>query len=157
VALYDQNNFCLMLPSQPNQSIGEAEGSSKAWCLPGAAATPGSTTLPSSAIKSAHVVLTDQYIQVTGVLDSQQLQLLAGDDGGMYDNAPGGSEPRSGVSNANNHPDYRNTVSYVELVGPASGEYCLRICRLWTEGLEDACSNAQDTAGCHVVVPGDYS
>ncbi|KAJ3060087.1 hypothetical protein HDU98_003890, partial [Podochytrium sp. JEL0797] len=94
--------------------------------------TPGASPMPVGGIRSAHVSVFSNYIELWGTMDCGALNINctqtfpgAYDDGGQYDNGPYeycGKEPYSGVdSSVTGNP---GMVNYVEMAG--DGMFCMR-------------------------------
>ncbi|KAJ3189704.1 hypothetical protein HK101_008746 [Irineochytrium annulatum] len=137
-----------MLPASRGISIGASEGSGQSYCM-GSISTSGSYQLASGAIKSAHVIKTDHYMQVTGQIDEQLLGIDGSDGGGQYDDAPHGSEPSSGAD-----ASLQGFPHYVEIVG--GGIYCMRTCDTSGQDESSPCNMHRDTEGCANVIGGSY-
>lgn len=146
IQITSSTDFCLMLPAEKGQTVGLSEGSAVSYCM--GTTTDGARTLPAGTITGAHVVETDDYIQVTGTFDYTKVGMVPGDDGGQYDNAPKGSEPFSGCSNYNNSGVWLSLVS--------SGMFCSRCCKS-AKYNSGPCSVHQDLQGCYANIPGDYT
>ncbi|KAJ3313212.1 hypothetical protein HDU76_002705 [Blyttiomyces sp. JEL0837] len=147
VSIISDSQFCLLLPGQDYQSIGESEGSAVSKCY--GMSLPCSDTIPSDAIISAHFVETDEYVQVTGRIDTDMLKIGSSGGGGQYDDASWGSEPKS---NCAGYP------RYLELVETGGNSiYCIRCCKNESGGdVGGPCDASNDTKGCEADIPGDY-
>ncbi|KAI8850661.1 hypothetical protein BC829DRAFT_431733 [Chytridium lagenaria] len=138
---------------EPNISIGESEGSAVSKCV-GNALLPDTLPLDKQFILSAHAVKTPNHIQVTGRINTIGMEISGRGGGGQYDDASWGIEPFSHCLNYDR---------YVEIVG--GDLYCVRCCNypagtdlinVVDQDRTSPCFAGFDTAGCHVVVPGDY-
>ena len=142
VAIQNATAFCLMLPPQPGQNVGNTEGSSLARCTVPMAEATGSLLLPKGFIRSAHFISTNHYVQVTGQLDRGAYGLAASDQGGEYDSDPHGSRPGSVCAGA---------TSYFSYVEPSDNRYCIRCCQSGGD-----CDSSQDLVGCLSRMTGNY-
>lgn len=133
------------MPQHPYQTIGESEGNAIAKCLPNARHPSGAKTMVPGTIVSAHFEMTNDYVQITGLLDHSYAELVPGDDGGQYDDALGGSEPLS---------QCEGFGSYVEIL--SWDRFCVRCCHTEETGPESPCNMHRDTEGCFEVIGGSY-
>ncbi|KAJ3117264.1 hypothetical protein HK100_000863 [Physocladia obscura] len=145
-----QNNYYLkgLLPT-----IVQAEGYVQSYCV-GSYLPPGAKAIADGAIRSAHVLVNANYIQIHGQMDCGLLNINctqsypgAYDDGGQYDDGAFqscGKEPYSGVdTSATGNPGFPH---YVEQAG--DGIFCMRVCQEDQQGTGLPCDLTQDTAGC---------
>ncbi|KAJ3331673.1 hypothetical protein HDU76_002518 [Blyttiomyces sp. JEL0837] len=149
IAIYNEKSFCMLLPSIPFQAVGESEGTSVSYCT-GGAFTKDSRHFPLDAILSAHYYATPDYVQITGTLNQTRLFLSLDDDGGQYDNAAWGSEPRAECAGHNR---------FLEIVG-GGPEFCIRCCQYQNPTVQDynhtaPCFAGNDLEGCDNIL-GNY-
>ena len=86
---------CLWAPPQYG-TVGDTERYEVAWCTK---ARHGARLIPAGTITGAHVVHTSKYIQITGTLNQQNLNIPEGDSGGELDpsGADGKGNPIGGI------------------------------------------------------------
>lgn len=145
VRLNSIDDFCLLMPKGPDITIGVSEGDAISYCTTDDL-TQGARRMenPGSFITGAHFVKGPDYVQITGALNYEVFGLVNGDDGGMYDDAPKGSEPYSFCE---------GYASYVEII--SYNLYCMRCCEQ-DEHSSGPCDMTRDTAGCWNVIGGSY-
>ncbi|KAL1919524.1 uncharacterized protein VTP21DRAFT_2217 [Calcarisporiella thermophila] len=132
-------NFCFFLPPKPGGGIAEHEDDAIAFCTKKSLA-PGANEFPPGFILSAHFKQEKNYVQVTGRINPDKYKLSRRDEGGQYDTkAPIGAKC-AGFS------------SFVNLVEPNDGNYCIRCCKDPKD-----CDTRHSENGCRDVIPGDYS
>ncbi|KAI5121778.1 hypothetical protein M0805_009589 [Coniferiporia weirii] len=144
VHITDENDFALLLPTNPNELISDSESEASAYCtLAGCANTLPEGFITAAAVSSAND--NSSWIQITGCLDPTKSQLSQTDDGGQYDvRFPNGALCTFGGYGA----------SFIEQVEPAAKRFCLRCCSSAND--QTNCNSHQDRAGCLVAVPGIY-
>ncbi|KAL1921518.1 uncharacterized protein VTP21DRAFT_11234 [Calcarisporiella thermophila] len=134
------DNFCFFLPPKFGGDIAKAEDNAIAFCTKDMKNAPGAKLFPKGFIQSAHFASGKGYVQVTGRIDPSKYGLSKLDEGGQYDvRAPVGASCAG----------YK---SFVNLVEPSDGLYCIRCC----DNKKD-CNVGRSEAGCESIVPGDYS
>jgi len=152
VVVNDADNFCLIVPRDPNTAIGESEypGGTTTYCSPSAKSSDAQGTIPMTFWKTVGFetgIKTGRYAQLTGCIDPSVLDRLDPDDaGGQYDSSGGTSgtgNPIGSVCTGYNH--------YIELIEPAGARACIRCC----DDAED-CPTHQDRTGCPNAIPGNY-
>ncbi|KAK9762188.1 hypothetical protein K7432_012320 [Basidiobolus ranarum] len=139
--LNSTESFCLFLPSQPGDIIGEHEDDAVVFCTQPNPVAPKAQILPQGFIQSAHFNQTATYVQVTGKMNPAAYKLSPTDGGGQFDNR--GAPANSGCA---------GYTYFVSLIEPNTGKYCIRCCNE-----KNDCNMGLSTAGCEVVIPGDYS
>ncbi|RIB17103.1 hypothetical protein C2G38_2017141 [Gigaspora rosea] len=137
VTVESEEVFCSFLPRTQKESIGASEGDAIPFCT---ANTPNAPNVfPDGFIKSKHFTQGENFVQVTGTIDSS-LYVDSTDGGGQYDtNAPSGALC-AGFN------------KFVNLVEPDNGHFCIRCCN---DGA--SCDVGRSEAGCESIIPGDYS
>ncbi|RUS27481.1 hypothetical protein BC938DRAFT_483195 [Jimgerdemannia flammicorona] len=124
-ALKDGSNFCFFLPPSPGGDIAASEDVAVAFCTSQLAEAPGSKIFPQWFIRSAHFVAGPGYVQVTGKLNITAYKLSPKDQGGQYDvKAPVGAV-------------CAGYMTFINLIEPAEGNYCIRCCN------EDGCGRGR--------------
>ncbi|KAJ3342238.1 hypothetical protein HDU83_006199 [Entophlyctis luteolus] len=157
VYIRDEFNFCIGLPDPDSLYLQEnyynvsalptilnAEGYIRSFCV-GDYLPPKSKAMPAGGIVSAHVILADDYYQVSGLMDCHALNIncdpLPGggyNDGGQYDN-----EPYSGVDESSGgNPGFSQWLQQA-----GEGIFCMRVCKKST-----ACPFTDDTKGCYYTM-----
>ncbi|KAI8994828.1 hypothetical protein BDB01DRAFT_872271 [Pilobolus umbonatus] len=138
----DDKNFCVFLPPKDsiNRNIGDTEWQAQAFCLGDTPLAIGANKLSDNFIKSAHLVITDKYIQVTGQMDPTAENLNATDDGGQMD------------IRAPKYSECAGWKFYVNLIEPSGNRYCMRCCND-----DRTCNRGISEKGCAHIIPGDYS
>jgi hypothetical protein len=83
----DANNFCVYLPppDSANRNIADTEWNAQAFCMGNTPKALKANKMPDGFIQSAHFVVTDKYIQVTGQIDPAKANLNVTDEGGQMD------------------------------------------------------------------------
>ncbi|SAM03911.1 hypothetical protein [Absidia glauca] len=138
----DANNFCVYLPppDSANRNIADTEWNAQAFCMGNTPKALKANKMPDGFIQSAHFVVTDKYIQVTGQIDPAKANLNVTDEGGQMDvAAPKGSSCA----------DWK---LYVNMIEPTTKTYCMRCCND-----KVTCNRGISEKGCAHVIPGDYS
>ncbi|KAI9300332.1 hypothetical protein BJ944DRAFT_273185 [Cunninghamella echinulata] len=136
------NDFCVFLPPPGTvaTALSDFEWNSEAYCMGNTPKAVEANKLPDGFIQSAHYVITDEYVQVTGQIDPTKAGLNPMDEGGQCDIvAPKGSS-------------CVGWNFYVNLIEPANNIFCMRCCNDPVN-----CNRGISQYGCNRVVPGDYS
>ncbi|CAA7263268.1 unnamed protein product [Cyclocybe aegerita] len=152
VLVNSADDYCLIVPKDPNTNIGDSEhpGGMTSYCSPSAHSSPDQGLLPSDFWKNVLFISgtgAGRFAQLTGCIDPSKLDRLnPHDSGGQYDSSGGASGTGNPVGSAcagYNH--------YVELVEPEGQRACIRCC----DDPAD-CPTHKDTSGCPSVIPGNY-
>ncbi|KZT18668.1 hypothetical protein NEOLEDRAFT_1079537 [Neolentinus lepideus HHB14362 ss-1] len=146
VHVTNQNDFSLLMP-KAGELISDAEHDGSAFCTPRSEASQCSKRLPDDLIRAAAVERASDgsWVQVTGCMDSSKYPFAHNDDGGQFDvRFPNGAQCTLGGYGA----------SFIELVEPSAGRFCLRCCSSAND--QQNCNSHQDQSGCPVAVPGQY-
>ncbi|KAM0787539.1 hypothetical protein ACM66B_003610 [Microbotryomycetes sp. NB124-2] len=78
------DDFCLWAPREAGGTVGDVEGEMVAWCTkPGY----GTRLLPAGALTAVQFMKTPSYVQVTGFIRQDLINIAADDDGGEMDSA----------------------------------------------------------------------
>ena len=123
-----------MMPPAQGLNVGNTEGTSLARCIGNVPGSDSAGTLPNGFIASAHFKSTNDYIQVSGDLDTSKWIFPSGDTGGQYDSALWGSRPFSTCAGYS---------SYLEYLEPDNNRYCVRCCKK-----DSFCDASFDLLGC---------
>ncbi|KAL4066970.1 hypothetical protein V8B97DRAFT_2025289 [Scleroderma yunnanense] len=145
-------DFCLWAPPYPGSTVGDTERVEVAWCMQSGY---GTRLIPDGTITGAHLVVTPDYIQITGVGNLTNLNILATDLGGELDyyGAAGAGYPVGGLvfSNAFGQlaqiPEWTSFISY--------NLFCIRACN--PSSSANLCQYAYPTMGCEWNMPASYS
>ncbi|CAG8676714.1 4504_t:CDS:1 [Cetraspora pellucida] len=149
VTVESPNVFCSFLPRAPNTGIGASEGDAIAFCSVATVDAPNAGLFPSGLIRTMNFLKTDNYVQITGTINSN-VYVVPTDGGGQYDiNAPPGASCHG----------YERFVNLVEpnvqgQTEPGVGRFCIRCCNGPTA--KDDCPTGRSTVGCENIIPGIY-
>lgn len=154
-------DFCLWGPPKPNSAVGDTEGESVAWCTqPGR----GTRVIPQGAITGVTFVKTPDYVQVTGHINQQLINLAADDGGGELD--PHGADQRGNPLGAlvfsNNLPtntkpggnNFQQANEWHNFMG--SNVFCFKACDPKGPRAADLCQHVFDRIGCDYNAPAGY-
>ncbi|KAI8343570.1 hypothetical protein BC941DRAFT_448342 [Chlamydoabsidia padenii] len=156
LAVTDETQFCLLLPSSPGNrdnhngtidpdAIASSEKNATVFCTMEDMA-PGAQLMPEDFITLAEYQYntTAEFVQVRGKIDREKYDLSKSDGGGQYDNHGQGSPPLSMCLG------YRY---YVSLIEPDIQGFCIRCCQSYQD-----CNASRSEYGCKRVIPAlDYS
>ncbi|KAH7923090.1 hypothetical protein BV22DRAFT_609952 [Leucogyrophana mollusca] len=147
-------DFCVWSPPEPgaNSLIGNTEGIEVAWCMKSGY---GTRLIPDGTIKGAHLVITPDYIQVTGVGNLTNLNIPAGDAGGELDphGATGEGNPIGGLVFSSAFGQLEQIHEWTNFV--SDSEFCFRACRP-SANAATMCQHIYDVMGCDWNMPGNY-
>lgn len=148
------DDFCLWGPPEPNSTIGDTEGSNIAWCTkPGY----GTRVIPKGAITGVQFMKTPDYVQVTGYINQQLIDIAASDSGGELD--PHGADQRGNplgallFSNAWTG-DFVQAIEWHNFMG--GGTFCLKACDPSKPNAANYCQHVFDRIGCQYNAPAAY-
>ncbi|KAG8916283.1 hypothetical protein FRC02_004075 [Tulasnella sp. 418] len=151
------DDFCVWGPPEPNSVVGNTEGEAVAWCTkPG----HGTRVIPSGAITGVQFMRTPDYVQVTGFIKQDLVNMQADDGGGEMD--PHGADqrgnPLGGVifSNAwsGGGTNYKQVIEWHNFMG--SGIFCLKACDPAGPNAAHYCEHVFDRIGCQYNAPAAY-
>jgi len=148
------DDFCLWGPPEPNSLIGNVEGESVAWCTQ---AGHGTRVIPKGAITGLQFMKTPDYVQVTGFIKQDLIDIAADDSGGELD--PHGADQRGNplgallFSNAFGN-GYTQAVEWHNFMG--GGTFCLKACDPAGAHAADYCQHVFDRIGCQYNAPAAY-
>ncbi|CAO3671253.1 unnamed protein product [Umbelopsis vinacea] len=133
VHIASKSDFCLFIPSglhSDKQPVDLGMYAKEATSI----CTTGNSTFPSGFIKSAHVLKTNGYVQVTGKLS------VSGRYTGyqQFDN----QVPK--------HGRCKGYKKFVGIIDAEAGQFCLRCCN------NDSCPTDKASLGCQELIPGKY-
>lgn len=148
------DDFCLWGPPEPNSLIGDTEGEAVAWCTkPG----HGTRLIPEGAITGVQFVKTPDYIQVTGRIEQDLINIAADDSGGEMD--PHGADRRGNplggllFSDAYNG-QMQQVIEWHNFMG--GGTFCLKACDPAGPDAARYCEHVFDRIGCFYNAPAPY-
>jgi hypothetical protein len=148
------DDFCLWGPPEKDSLIGNTEGESIAWCTkPGY----GTRIIPKGAITGVQFMKTPDYVQVTGFIKQQYINIQADDSGGELD--PHGADQRGNplggllFSNAFNG-QFVQAVEWHNFMG--GGTFCLKACDPAGPNAAHFCEHIFDRIGCQYNAPAAY-
>ncbi|CAE6391635.1 unnamed protein product [Rhizoctonia solani] len=154
------DDFCLWGPPEPNSLIGNTEGEAVAWCTkPGR----GTRLIPAGALTGVQFMKTRSYVQVTGFIKQDQINIAANDDGGEMD--PHGADrrgnPLGGLlfsnafpSNGGNNNTFQQVVEWHNFMG--ANQFCLKACDPTDPDDDKYCEHIFDRIGCKYNAPAAY-
>ncbi|PVG04693.1 hypothetical protein CPB86DRAFT_831363 [Serendipita vermifera] len=148
------DDFCLWGPPEPDSLIGNVEGESVAWCTkPGY----GTRRIPDGALTGVQFMKTPDYIQVTGFIKQELINIQADDSGGELD--PHGADQRGNplggllFSNAWGG-GFTQAVEWHNFMG--GGVFCLKACDPAGPNAAHFCEHIFDRIGCKYNAPAAY-
>ncbi|CAE6462556.1 unnamed protein product [Rhizoctonia solani] len=154
------DDFCLWGPPEPNSLIGNTEGEAVAWCTkPGR----GTRVIPAGALTGVQFMRTPSYVQVTGRIKQDLINIAADDSGGEMD--PHGADrrgnPLGGLlfsnafpSNNGNNNTFQQVIEWHNFMG--EGLFCLKACDPTDPNDDRYCEHIYDRIGCWRNAPAAY-
>ncbi|CAE6459991.1 hypothetical protein ACGC1H_007307 [Rhizoctonia solani] len=154
------DDFCLWGPPEPNSLIGDTEGEAVAWCTkPGR----GTRVIPAGALTGVQFMKTPSYVQVTGRINQQFINIAVGDTGGEMD--PHGADrrgnPLGGLlfsnafpSNGGKNDTFQQVIEWHNFMG--SNLFCLKACDPADPNDDRYCEHIFDRIGCWYNAPAAY-
>ncbi|KAF8635389.1 hypothetical protein AX15_000392 [Amanita polypyramis BW_CC] len=147
-------DWCVWSPPQPgpDSTIGDTERIEVAWCIKDGY---GTRLIPDGAITGAHLVVTPDFVQVTGVGNLTMLNIPAGDAGGELDphGADGNGNPIGGLVFSSAFGHLEQIHEWTNFVSDSM--FCFRACKpgpmapVW-------CQHIYDVLGCEWNMPANY-
>ncbi|KAM0748357.1 hypothetical protein T439DRAFT_382798 [Meredithblackwellia eburnea MCA 4105] len=153
-------DFCLW--GSPTTSdtgdIGDVEAAVVAYCT---RSGHGARIMPAGTITAVQFMRTSAYIQVTGLLNQEGLNLVSTDSGGELDphgadllgNPLGGLVYSTGLPSGDNST-YMQAIEWNNFVG--GGVFCFKLCDP-TVTSPNYCQNVYDLIGCSYNMPASYA
>jgi len=148
------DDFCLWGPPEPDSLIGNTEGEAVAWCTkPGY----GTRLIPEGALTGVQFIRTSDYVQVTGRIQQDLINIAADDSGGEMD--PHGADQRGNplggllFSNAYNG-QFQQVIEWHNFMG--GGAFCLKACDPAGPNARRYCEHIYDRIGCLYNAPAAY-
>lgn len=156
VHIASKSDFCLFIPSglhSDKQPVDLGMYAKEATSI----CTTGNSTFPSGFIKSAHVLKTNGYVQVTGKLSvSGRYKIyFTRNDVRQHRRTLLTSEYRyTGYQQFDNqvpkHGRCKGYKKFVGIIDAEAGQFCLRCCN------NDSCPTDKASLGCQELIPGKY-
>ncbi|KAL8283627.1 hypothetical protein RQP46_005422 [Phenoliferia psychrophenolica] len=144
------SDFCLWGSNLPNDTIGNIEASTVAYCTKD---THGARTIRAGAITGVQFMRTSAYIQITGHINQTALSLTEDDTGAdLLGNPLGGLVYSTGLPSGDNST-YMQAVEWNNFVG--GGAFCLKLCDPKITS-PNYCQNIFDLIGCSYNMPAAY-
>ncbi|KIJ61580.1 hypothetical protein HYDPIDRAFT_31186 [Hydnomerulius pinastri MD-312] len=147
-------DFCIWAPPEPGpgSAIGSTEQIEVAWCMKSGY---GTRLIPDGTITGAHLVVTPDYVQVTGVGNLTNINVPAGDDGGELDphGATGEGNPIGGLVFSSAFGQLEQIHEWTNFV--SDSEFCFRACKPGPNAAE-MCQHIYDVMGCDWNMPANY-
>ncbi|PVF94345.1 hypothetical protein CPB86DRAFT_740678 [Serendipita vermifera] len=154
------DDFCLWGPIDPNSVIGNVEGECVAWCTkPG----HGTRLIPAGALTGVQFMKTPDYVQVTGLIKQEFINIAANDDGGELDphgadqlgNPVGSLVFTNAFAASNGNPaHYVQAIEWHNFMG--GGAFCLKACDPSRPNAAQYCQHIYDRIGCKYNAPAAY-
>ncbi|KAG2069119.1 hypothetical protein BDR04DRAFT_1128959 [Suillus decipiens] len=148
-------DWCIWGPPQPGPDsvIGNTEQIEVAWCMQSGY---GTRLIPDGSITGAHVVVTPDYIQVTGVGNLTNINVPAGDAGGELDphGADGNGNPIGGLVFSSAFGALEQIHEWTNFV--SADQFCFRACKPAVNA-PTMCQHIYDVMGCEWNMPANYS
>ncbi|KAF7340664.1 hypothetical protein MSAN_02138400 [Mycena sanguinolenta] len=150
------DDFCLWAPGTPNTTIADSEGEEVAWC---SKKGHGTRIIPDGAITSLQMIKTPSYIQISGTLNQNYLN-IGGTDGGELDSGgqDGEGNPMGGLvytnafkSSNGNNGTYAQAQHWSFFIGDSA--FCGKICDQTGSNPQGLCNNIYDRLGCEYNAP----
>jgi hypothetical protein len=153
------DDFCLWGPPEPNSVIGNVEGEAVAWCTK---AGHGTRVIPAGALTGVQFIKTPDYVQVTGRIVQNLINIAANDDGGEMD--PHGADQRgnplggllfsNAFSGSSGGTNYVQAIEWHNFMG--GGVFCLKACDPTRPDARRYCEHIYDRIGCAYNAPAAY-
>ncbi|RIB27392.1 hypothetical protein C2G38_1953421 [Gigaspora rosea] len=140
VTIQSEDMFCFFLPRNQGQDIGSSEVDAIAFCINYSPNALNAKIFPDGLVKTMYYDSGPGYVQMTGTIDGT-VYLNSSDGGGQYDiNAPSGAS-------------CHGYDSFVNLVEPNIGRFCIRCC---DSSAANMCDTSRSTDGCEKIIGGRY-
>ncbi|KZV90598.1 hypothetical protein EXIGLDRAFT_770653 [Exidia glandulosa HHB12029] len=153
------DDFCLWGPPKANVPIGDSESYEVAWCTK---PTHGARLIPAGALTGVQFIKTPSYVQITGRLNQELLNLPTGDYGGELDSGgqDGRGNPIGGLVYAAQLPGGTTDVpaqaaSWHNFIG--GDVFCFKACDPNAANAVGLCQHIYDRIGCAFNAPADYT
>jgi len=154
------DDFCLWSSPDKNETIGDVEAKTVAYCTqPG----HGTRIMPPGTLTAVQVLRAPSYILFTGHINQVNVDLQSNDYGGELD--PFGADLRGNPlgslvysngfpSNNGNNNTYQQVHHWHNFMG--SNIFCFKICDDAVANSGVFCNNVFDRTGCAFVAPAAY-
>lgn len=152
----DITDFCLWGPPERG-TVGDTEDHVVAWCTK---PTHGARLIPPGTLTGVQYIRTPSYIEFTGFIKQENLNIPANDDGGELDS--GGQDlrgnPIGAIAYSNSMPSQRGVLSQARMwhAFMGSGQFCMKFCDEKAPNASGLCRHTFDTIGCGPNVPAAY-
>jgi len=145
-------DFCLFAPPT-KATIGDSERYEVTWCTK---AHHGARLIPKGAIKSAHLLQTKDYLQITGTGDFTKMNIVKGDEGGELDphGADGNGNPIGGLVLTSVNGYKQQLAEWTQFI--SSSLFCIRACFPGSKAAAN-CQHIYDEMGCFWNMPANYN
>jgi hypothetical protein len=146
------DDFCLWSSPKPNETIGDTEGETVAYCTKQG---HGTRLIPAGALQGVQYMITPAYRQVVGYIDQTLINLQADDFGGELDS--GGQDnrgnPIGGIMYSTNITDGQTTqiINWSNFMGGSA--FCIKVCDPANPDAENFCKHTLDRIGCAFNAP----
>ncbi|KAI6019955.1 hypothetical protein F5J12DRAFT_814370 [Pisolithus orientalis] len=153
VYLNNVQDFCLWAPPYPGSTIGDTEQVEVAWCMQSGY---GTRLIPDGTITGAHLVVTPDYVQITGVGNLTNINILNNDQGGELDyyGAAGGGYPVGGLVFSSAFGQLQQVDTWTSFI--SYDLFCFRACKP-SVNASTLCQYAYSVMGCEWNMPANYS
>jgi hypothetical protein len=149
------DDWCLWAPPVPNSEVFNLEGEMVAWCTkPG----HGTRLIPAGAITGLQYMKTADYVQVTGFLNQEMMNMIAGHPGGEMDG--GGADLRGNPLGAaifssgfatGDGKKFAHTPYWHNFMG--NDQFCFKACDASKPDAPHYCEHIYDRVGCEFNAP----
>lgn len=154
------DDWCVWGPPTPGSDVGTTEAASVAWCTkPG----HGTRIIPAGAVTGLQFMKTPGYLQITGYIQQDLIDMDPNDGGGEMDphgadergNPLGGLVYSNGLPASNgNAADYVQIKEWHNFMG--SGVFCFKACDPSGPNPAALCQHIFDLIGCQYNAPAAY-
>ncbi|EJD43394.1 hypothetical protein AURDEDRAFT_145485 [Auricularia subglabra TFB-10046 SS5] len=151
------DDFCLWGPPKPDTAIEDSESFEVAWCTK---PTHGARTIPAGALTGVQFIKTPSYVQITGHIKQNLINIKEGNTGGELDS--GGQDGRGNPigslvysSHFGSEQIPGQVVSWHNFIG--SNTFCFKACDPNGANPVGLCQHIYDRIGCAYNAPADYT
>lgn len=146
-------DFCLWAPPYTGSTVGDTEQVEVAWCMQSGY---GTRLIPDGTITGAHLVVTPDYIQITGVGNLTNINILANDLGGELDyyGASGAGYPIGALVFSSAFGPLAQIQEWTSFI--SYNLFCIRACNP-SSNASNLCQYTYPTLGCEWNMPANYS
>ncbi|KAJ8586795.1 hypothetical protein M405DRAFT_822789 [Rhizopogon salebrosus TDB-379] len=148
-------DWCVWAPPEPGPDsvIGNTERIEVAWCMKSGY---GTRLIPDGTISGAHLVVTPDYVQVTGVGNLTNINIPVGDGGGELDphGADGNGNPIGSLVFSSAFGALEQIHEWTNFV--SADIFCFRACKP-SANAPTMCQHIYDVMGCEWNMPANYA